>query len=95
MKPVFRCDYCEQMGTEKEISEHERECQKNPENRSCMSCANASGMTHIKCSLGKEIPAFNCIIHCVDYVPGGDPEHKTLKSFADIFGDPFGWGRFK
>lgn len=92
MKPIFRCEYCEQMGTEKEISEHELKCQKNPENRSCMSCANASGMTRIICSLGKEIPAFNCIIHCADYVPGGDPEKKIMDFASKFLGNTFfGW----
>ena len=35
MKPVFKCDYCQFMGTEEEVSEHEPKCFDNYDRRSC------------------------------------------------------------
>jgi len=93
MNLVFKCEYCQQMGTHKEILDHESVCPNNPSVRACTTCGNATGMIKIQCSLGKEIPSMKCIINCPDYVPGGHPEDKILKSFTDIFGDPIGWGK--
>ena len=38
MKPVFKCDYCDKMGTEEEIREHEEKCTENYDKKSCYTC---------------------------------------------------------
>ena len=91
MELVFKCNFCDFMSDRKSVMEHEEQCQKNPAKHSCQTCTNASGISSYKCALGKEIPFGKCMIHCPNYAPGGDPEEKITKSFASMFGDPFGW----
>lgn len=72
MKPVFKCDYCSQMGTEEEIKEHEQNCINNYSKRSCYTCENkmirpASRGRCLKCKLGKEIPNGSVIEFCEHY----------------------------
>lgn len=38
MKIIYRCDYCNTIGTEDEIQAHEASCLHNPDNRCCLSC---------------------------------------------------------
>lgn len=38
MKPVFKCEYCNFIGTEKEIEEHEKVCINNPDVKCCQNC---------------------------------------------------------
>ena len=38
MKPLFRCEYCNKIGTEEELVKHENECINNYTKRSCNSC---------------------------------------------------------
>ena len=38
MKIIYKCDYCNTIGTEDEIQAHEASCLHNPDNRCCLSC---------------------------------------------------------
>lgn len=38
MKPVFKCDYCNFMGTKEVVEEHEKVCIDNPEVKCCQNC---------------------------------------------------------
>lgn len=36
---VFKCDFCEYLGSHASATQHEDECLHNPENRKCLSCS--------------------------------------------------------
>lgn len=38
MKEVFKCDYCNYIGTKEEIEEHEKVCLNNPDVKCCYNC---------------------------------------------------------
>ena len=92
MKPVYKCDYCSQMGTEEEIREHEPNCHENYDRRNCWTCVHKRTKYdkdhnwYFECNAEKEIPK-GCIVEfCPKY------EHKTKSGdlFKDIFSDLFG-----
>ena len=97
MKPVFKCDYCSQMGTEEEIKEHEPKCLDNYDRRSCYTCVHKrtvcshnikedKTMWIYECKLGKEIPKGKFFEFCESYKRkemGGNP-------LDDLFGNLFG-----
>ena len=76
MKPVFRCDYCDFIGTEVEVAEHEIECTENYNRRSCFTCMHHGykGMD-FTCDCGVELPAGKMYEFCPKYERGesGDP----------------------
>lgn len=41
MKPVYMCEYCDEMGDARTIVLHEKECIYNPKNKTCYSCKHA------------------------------------------------------
>lgn len=94
MKPVYKCDYCDFMGTEQDVQQHESECYHNYSLRSCTTCSHkntyASRETfgiNVKCKCGIEVPEGKMMINCKKY----EREEDT-----DVFDDMFGglFGRF-
>lgn len=81
MKPVFKCDYCSFMGTEKEVKEHEPKCHKNYNRRSCYTCEHKwlEDSQHI-CKVGKTIPEDSIFEFCDKY----KRNQKSESIFADL-----------
>lgn len=87
MKPVFKCDYCSFMGTEKEVKEHEPKCQENHDRRSCFTCEHKD-MKNAQyiCKAGKTIPENSILEFCGKYERKQKPE-GIFDDFVDtIFG---------
>ena len=91
MKPVFKCDYCSEMGTEEEIKEHEIKCIYNYDRRSCCTCVHKN--TRFKndniiyeCKADKEIPVGKIFEFCSSY-----ERNKNAGFFGGLFKGPFGW----
>ena len=61
MKEVFKCDYCNYIGTKEEIAEHEKVCLNNPDVKCCYNCQ----AEHDLCVLytGAPIPEKNICEH--------------------------------
>ena len=89
MKPVYRCEYCDHMGTEDEVREHEIKCYYNYNRKSCWTCKHRdhSNLMMFKCLLGTEIPAGHMIEYCGKYENDGKGAPKTS---SDIFRGLFG-----
>ncbi len=66
MKPVYRCDYCDQMGTAEEIMAHEEKCYWNYNRKNCWTCRHREMQTlsRWKCMLEVDIPENHIIEHC-------------------------------
>ena len=62
MKPVYKCEYCDKMGTKEEIKEHEEQCYYNYDRKSCWTCKHRDpkSLMRFKCLLEKEIPENFC-----------------------------------
>ena len=90
MKPVYRCEYCDHMGTEDEVKEHEIKCYWNYDRKSCWTCKNRdrSCMTRFKCLLETEILEGHLIEFCSKYARDDNEVH--FKSASDIFRGLFG-----
>lgn len=89
MKLVYRCEYCDHMGTEDEVREHEIKCYYNYDRRSCWTCKHRdpSNLMKFKCLLGTEIADGHLIEFCGKYERDGK-EHP--KSCSDILRGLFG-----
>lgn len=89
MKPVFKCEYCDFMGTEEEVLKHEKDCIDNDDRRSCLTCKHRSfqSMNQFKCAVGKEIPEGHEITFCGKYERKEKSKYGNLN---DIFGSFFG-----
>ena len=92
MKPVFKCDYCDFMGTEDEVRQHELECYYNYNLKSCTTCANKKPYTTngllglcYKCTCGIEIPEGKMRVNCAKYERREDND-----VFEGFFGGLFG-----
>lgn len=88
MKPVFKCDYCNFMGTEEEVKEHEVICIDNYDRKSCYTCVHKqlNGITGYKCDAGIEIPEGKFYEFCKSH----ERKEKVEDSLLDIFGGIFG-----
>ena len=91
MKPVFKCDYCDFMGTEDEVKIHERSCVENYDRRSCHTCEYRKFKNHkqYECANGREIPKDQIYEFCGKY-------KRRLKSdnpWSDIVDAMFGGKR--
>ena len=86
MKPVFKCDYCDFMGTESEVKKHEVECPENYTKRSCFTCKNRryKGL-NFECSVGIDIPEGKVCEFCPKYERG-----KSANPYTDMFDVMFG-----
>lgn len=93
MKPVFKCDYCEFMGTDEEVKEHEPVCRDNYDLKNCYTCQHrgklesAEGGCRYQCNKGKDIPV-NCILQ---FCPEYEREEKKTDNISNIFGNIFNW----
>lgn len=69
MKPVYRCEYCDHMGTEEEVRMHEEKCIYNYDRKSCWTCKNRDpkSLMRFKCLLGTEIPEGHMCEFCSAY----------------------------
>ena len=88
MKPLYKCDFCNMIGTEERIYAHEAICTDNPNRKSCQYCEHKKTSFNPKmiytCDF-KDIPEGQQYINCDKF---------TLKkmhdfSFDDIFGSFF------
>lgn len=88
MKPVFKCDYCNFIGTEEEVKEHEPGCFDNYDRKSCHTCLNKqfNGLKGFKCDCGIEIPEGKIYEFCPSY----KRKEKSNYDLGNIFGDIFG-----
>ena len=98
MKPLFRCEYCDQIGTEEELLEHEATCIHNYSKKSCFTCKyvdkSKASTNNFSCNLDKAIPEGQYIANCDSYV-WDEKDHTTRQFgrfglFNNIFGKPFG-----
>lgn len=46
MKQMFKCDFCDETGTEDEMQEHEKVCIFNPRVKHCLTCDKYRPMKH-------------------------------------------------
>lgn len=87
MKPVFKCDYCSQMGTEEEIKKHEPECYHNYDLKGCNTCVHKK-FKHIdkdivyECKKGRDIPKGQMYKDCELYK--FDNNHNLFSAFSDM-----------
>lgn len=90
MKPVYKCEYCNHMGTEDEVREHEIECCFNYDRKSCWTCKHRDpkSFMNFKCLLGTEIPEGHLMEFCGKYER--DDDRKYSKTGSDIFRGFFG-----
>lgn len=92
MKPVFKCDYCDFMGIEEKVKEHEEDCHKNYDKRSCFTCKNRKTYTNplrFECDEGVEIPPNSLIEHCNCYERKEEDKTSIGNLFSSLFGGPF------
>ena len=90
MKPVFKCDYCEFMGTEEDVKKHELICSDNYDRQSCYTCLyknlkSKDGNLFYECKDGKKIPEGKIIEFCSNY----KRKEKTNDNFSAMFDDIF------
>lgn len=92
MKQVFRCEYCDHMGTEEDVLKHEQECIWNRTSRTCATCKKCDrGFLKYKCNDGKEIPDGQMFVNCDKYI-WDEIDHSTKHPVAanTMFGGLFG-----
>ena len=90
MKQLFRCDFCDQIGTAEEIEKHEAECIHNYTQRSCLTCKHKQikSIASYTCALNKEIPAGKYFKQCSQYE--WDEKDMSKMSVDNIFCNLFG-----
>lgn len=92
MKQLFRCEYCDKIGTKEELIKHENECINNYTKRSCTTCKHAENkITKFNCKLGKEIPEGKIFEYCESY-EWDEKDHTSRNPvpFNNLFGGIFG-----
>ena len=85
MKPAFKCDYCEFMGTEEEVKEHEVSCVYNYDRSSCHTCKYKKtelkdGKCVYKCMADIDIPDGKMYEFCKSY-----ERREYSNFFTDFF----------
>lgn len=92
MKPLYQCDYCDKIGTEEVIAQHELNCICNYNRKSCFTCKNAGplGTTNIGCRAGKVIEKGRVYENC-DLWVWDEKNHTTdnLVGTNSLFGGFF------
>lgn len=79
MKPLFRCEYCDKIGTAADIEQHESECIYNKTKRSCFTCKfKIKHGLNFSCGCGKQIEAGHYYLDCLAYEDDG--EDRSTKS---------------
>ncbi len=62
MKEVFKCDYCNYIGTAEEVAEHEKVCLNNPDVKCCYNCQYAYENPYIiSAGFGNLDPSYTCM----------------------------------
>ena len=91
MRPIFKCEYCNFIGTEEEVVKHEETCVNNYDKRSCMTCEHREfkNMYQYKCACGKEIPVGQIYENCDQYSRGKDLYQMLNDSVHGLFGGVF------
>ena len=92
MKQVYRCEYCNHMGTEDEVREHEIKCFSNYDRKSCWTCKHRDqkSLMRFQCLLGKEI-AEGCLIEfCSQYENDGNAGKTAFDLCRGLFGGLYG-----
>lgn len=79
MKIVYKCDWCDQTGTEDEILEHEKTCIHNKTLHSCFTCGNCKHKSLLEfcCKAGKQIPKGSYFEQCKTWTDGKLEPMKT------------------
>lgn len=90
MKPVFKCDYCEFMGTEEKVREHEINCMYNYDRKSCHTCVHKrlgskDRQWFYRCKAGKEIPEGKIFEFCTQYERKEKSDNLLDGLFDDLF----------
>lgn len=71
MKPLYRCEYCNQTGTAEEIEKHEIECANNYNLKSCRTCIHyvglGAGLNAICDANVQDIPPQRFKVNCSSY----------------------------
>ena len=90
MKPAFKCDYCDFIGTEQEVIKHEVECSENYNRRSCYTCKHR-GYTSLNfsCGCGIDIPEGKILEFCHKY----EREEENKDPLDDFMNLMFGGKR--
>ena len=92
MKPVFKCDYCEFMGTEEDVKNHENTCINNYDKRSCYTCEHRGVLTFVngipkyKCDKEIDIPEGTIFEFCKSYERKKETHDRATNFIKDIFG---------
>ena len=87
MKQLFRCEYCDKIGTAEEIAEHEKTCTWNYTKKSCFTCKHAEiCLMSVKCKAGKELPKDKYIEYCDIYEWDEKDRAAGNKLASTIFG---------
>ena len=89
MKPVFKCEYCDFMGTKEDVEKHESECVDNYDKRSCMTCkyVRYKNFNSCECITGKIIPEGKMFEYCPSYERKEKTDYKG--TINDLFGGIF------
>lgn len=92
MKPIFRCEYCDQMGIEEDIAKHENECMHNYTKHSCYTCKYAENkITKFICNNGQDLLEGKIYEHCRSWeYDGKDYTSRNPVAFNNLFGGLFG-----
>ena len=87
MKQLFRCEYCDKIGTAEQIAAHEKECMYNHHKRSCWTCKHAEMcLLTVKCKVDVEIPKDKYIENCTNY-EWDEKDHSDINATAkSLFG---------
>lgn len=88
MKPVFKCEYCDFMGTEEKVKEHEPTCIDNYDRKSCYTCRHKDikNIKQFSCACGNEIPENKIFEFCPQYERKEKPEYPLTNLFGGLFG---------
>ena len=89
MKEVFKCDYCNYIGTAEEVTEHEKVCLNNPEVKCCYNCQYAWQSSCItSAGFGDSTPLYICMYRpytkydpCVLYTGDPIPEKNICEHY--------------
>ena len=89
MKEVFKCDYCNYIGTKEEIEEHEKVCLNNPDVKCCYNCQYAYENPYIgSVGFGDSTPLYTCMYRpytehdlCVLYTGAPIPEKNICEHY--------------
>ena len=87
MKPVYRCEYCDFTGIAEKVQEHEEECIKNYNKKSCMTCkyCSTNAVTKVTCKKGIEIPENKYMEKCSMHEVGTPEVTGFMRAFGDMF----------